>query len=653
MRCKNYENPYPCFDKLRFCAEVGTFPGERTSRRRWMIKCDNLYATARADSQLAHGIQLGRKKNTQRFISIVKHYSMWLVSPIFILMTLARAGGAIPQTTAKGFRQAAMKTPVWAVQLNWTRAATKPAQAWPERTFAKIAADGIHYAEINMEWGKVEPQRGKFNFTLLDQTLANAAKAHVQIIPIFWYAVWANNPPSWITQYDVGSSGAKSKVPTWWSHFNRQSYFKYVTATIAHIKNKPGFGGAFLNFGWLDYMWGPAPGGQGVNGYAPQDIAKFHQWLPRRYHHSLAAFNQHYHTHYAAWNTVPAAHPGQPLFSVYQHFRNWSVIETYTHLTQLVRREITAPLYYYWGGGYSGAGLAFNLPDSFFQLASRYHVTLCEDCADHTGLMVLFSSLAGAYKVPLFEEWTPEPSGLHDEITQFLGHYGFEMPDNAGMDFFLYDGGKIFKIGYGPYVHWIPVLNRIHGRYPQQPVAIYLSYRKVFTHPTALGGMSNRLGKIWRKLHLAFTVVTDREVKAGRVQLQKFRAIFPITGWHDAAITQYAAHGGRVLDHATQLTDYAPEYATFAPATAGLEVVPTVDLPDRSAWMTLSPWRLAPPYKGGITIHVKALGLPPGRYRIINAATGKPIAGIGQGNALRVPLGIAPGTLMVWHIVPE
>ena len=195
MRCKNYENPYPCFDKLRFCAEVGTFPGERTSRRRWMIKCDNLYATARADSQLAHGIQLGRKKNTQRFISIVKHYSMWLVSPIFILMTLARAGGAIPQTTAKGFRQAAMKTPVWAVQLNWTRAATKPAQAWPERTFAKIAADGIHYAEINMEWGKVEPQRGKFNFTLLDQTLANAAKAHVQIIPIFWYAVWAKLAP--------------------------------------------------------------------------------------------------------------------------------------------------------------------------------------------------------------------------------------------------------------------------------------------------------------------------------------------------------------------------------------------------------------------------------------------------------------------------
>ena len=533
-----------------------------------------------------------------------------------------------------------------------TYAATTAIHAWPVRTFGKIAADGIHHAEINMEWGEVEPQRGKFNFTLLDQTLANAAKAHVQIIPIFWYAVWANNPPAWITQYDVGSSGAKSQVPTWWSHFNRQSYFQYVTATIAHIKNNPAFGGAFLNFGWLDYMWGPAPGDQGVNGYAPRDIAKFHQWLPARYH-VLPDFNRRYHTHYTAWTAVPAARPGQRLFSVYQHFRNWSVIETYKHLTQLVRRDTTAPLYYYWGGGYSGAGLAFNLPDSFFQLARRYHVTVCQDCADHGGLMVLFGSLAKAYKVPLFEEWTPEPSGLHAEITQFLGHYGFEMPDNAGMDFFLYDGGKVFKIGYGPYVHWIPVLNRIHGRYPQQPVAIYISYRKVFAHPTALGGLNNRLGNIWRKLHLAFTVVTNREVKAGRVQLQKFRAIFPITGRHDAAITQYAAHGGRVLEHAAQLADYAPAYVTFAPATAGLEVVPTVDSTNHSAWMTLSPWRLAPPYKGVVTIHVKALGLPAGRYRIINAATGKPIAGIAGGDGLRVPLNIVPGTLMVWHIVPK
>ena len=533
-----------------------------------------------------------------------------------------------------------------------TYTTTIPVRAWSERTFAKIAADGIHHAEINMQWGAVEPVKGHFDFTLLDQTLANAAKAHVKIIPIFWNAVWANDPAPWITQYDVGSSGAKSQVPTWWSRFNRRSYFNYVTATIAHIKHNPAFGGAFLDFGWLDYMWGPAPGGQGVNGYAPQDIAEFRQWLPSRYH-SLSAFNRRYHTHFTTWSAVPAAHPGQRLFSVYQHFRNWSVIETYSHLTALVRRETSAPLYYYWGGGYSGAGLAFNIPDSFFQMAQRYHVTVCEDCADHAGLMVLFGSLAKAYKVPLFEEWTPEPSGLRAEITQFLGHYGFEMPYNAGMDFFLYDGGKVFKVGYPPYVHWIPVLNRIKGRYPQQPVAIYISYRKVFTAPTALGGLNNRLGTIWRKLHIAFTVVTDREVKAGVVQLQKFRAIFPITGRHDAAITTYAAHGGRVLKKASQLSAYAPAYVTFTPAATELEVVPTVDVAEHSAWLTISPWRLAPAYKGVVTIHVKALGLPAGQYHIINAATGKPIAGIAEGNALQVPLNIAPGEVKIWRVLPD
>ncbi len=308
-----------------------------------------------------------------------------------------------------------------------TWAVTVPPAPWPRKTFAALRGRGIDCAELNIPWGSVEPRPGKFNYQLLDETLANAARARVRIIPIFMFSVWPGNPAPWITRYDIGSSGGVSAVPAWWSRFNRHAYFTYVTTTIAHIKNNPAFGGAFLDFGWLDYMWGPPPGGKGVNGYAPQDVARFHRWLPAHYH-SLAIFNRRYHVKYLAWNDVPAAAPGQALFSVYQHFRNWSVIETYSRLTQLVRRETAAPLYYYWGGGFSGAGIAFNLPDTFFQLARRYHVTVCEDCADHTGLMLLFGSLARAYQVPLFEEWTPRPKGLHAEISQFLGHYGFEAP---------------------------------------------------------------------------------------------------------------------------------------------------------------------------------------------------------------------------------
>lgn len=527
-----------------------------------------------------------------------------------------------------------------------------PATVWPEQTFEAFAAHGVDYAELEMNWTAMEPRPGQFNFTFLDQMLANAAKAHIRIIPVFWYYQGGNGTPAWITRFEVGSSGVVSSTPAWWNHFNRRSYFRYVTATIAHIKHNPAFGGAFLSYGWVDSMWfgwkANTPGN--INGYARADVARFHLWLPSRYH-SLNAFNRRYHTHFTSWDAIPAAKPGQPRFRVYQHFRNWSVIETYRRLTELVRRETTAPLYYYWGGGFFNAGVAFNFPDTFFNLARRYRVTVCEDCADRTGMMLLFGSLARAYRVPLFEEWAPG-AGLHAEIAKFLGHYGFEMPWNAGMDFFRYDGGREYKIGYGQYVRWLPVLSQIHGTCPEQPVAVYISYRRAFTNPVGLAGMSSRLAEIWRRLHIAFTVVTDREVNAGVIGLRQFRAVLPLNGRHDPAIAAYAKRGGHVLNHAAQLASYAPAYITFTPTDDCVEAVPIVNRSAHTAWITLSGWRPGHSYSGVATVKLKALGLPRGRYDIVSAATGKSVSSVARSNALRVPLHIAPGELTVWRISP-
>ncbi|EQD68630.1 Glycoside hydrolase family 42 domain protein, partial [mine drainage metagenome] len=237
---------------------------------------------------------------------------------------------------------------------------------------------------------------------------------------------------------------------------------------------------------------------------------------------------------------------------------------------------------------------------------------------------------------------------------EFLGHYGLGAPNEVGMDFYFYHGGREYTVGYPQYVRWIPVLSRIHGAYPLQPVAIYISYQSAFTNPVALAGMSSRLAGIWRKLNMAFTVVTDREVAAGVVRLGQFRAILPLNGWHDRAMTDYTAHGGHVLNHAAQLTKYAPAYLTFAPSDGGrVEATPTVNRAARMAWITLSGWQPgARPYAGVATIHLNGLGLDPGHYHIMNAATGQPIAGFGTPDQLRVPLRIAPGDLLVWRILP-
>ena len=535
-------------------------------------------------------------------------------------------------------------------------AADRHTVAWPRRTFARMRSRGIHYAEINLPWGAVEPARGHFNFKVLDQTLANAAEAHIRVIPIFWYSVWPGNPPLWISKYDMGPTGISSQSPAWWSHFNRSSYFSYVEATINHIKNSRAFGGAFLSFGWLDYMWGPAPGGhgiwwhrgEGVNGYAPADVARFHLWLPSRYH-CIRHFNQRYDTDYRSWNGVPAAAPGQRLFRVYQRFRNWSVLETYSHLAAIARRETSAPLYFYCGGGFYGAGVAFNEPDTFFQVARRYHVVVELDWADSTGLALLFGSLAVDYHVPLFEEWSAG-TRLYDDMAKFLSHYALGAPEEAGMDFILYRGGRKYTLGFPQYVRAIPELSQIRGAYPLQPVAVYISYHCALSNPGALSGIAGKLGRIWRRMRIAYTVVTNREVKAGIVRLAQFHAIFPITGRHDEEIADYAAHGGHVLLRASQLANYAHAYISFQPSTKSLESVPTTDRTTHTAWVAFSRWPSKRVYNGVAKLNLKALELPPGRYHIMDMATGQRVNCVAVGGALQALVHVLPGKLLVWRI---
>ncbi len=531
-------------------------------------------------------------------------------------------------------------------------AETRPSAPWSVQDFKELRLHGIRYAELLLPWGTLEPKPRSYNFGLLDETLRNAAREHMLILPIFLYSVWPGSPAPWITHYDMDSSGNDSQVPTWWNRFNRQSYFDYVTTVIRHIRNSQAFGGAFLDFGWLDYMWGPEPNNQGVNGYAPEDVVRFHEWLPTRYR-SLARFDRLFKTHFTSWKDIPAATERQPLFPVYQQFRNWSVEETYGRMSALVRKETNAPLYYYWGGGLNGIGIAFNLPDIFFRVAHRYDATVVFDCADHTGLALLFNTLARVYNVKLMLEWTPRPTGLEAEMAEFMGHYGFGMPNMTGMDFFLYHGGKEFEVGYPVYVRWLPYFSKIQGEYPLQPVAVYFSYHPALAKPDALGFITNTLANMWRKAPMGFAVVTNQEVEAGLVDLCKYRAILPLNGREDPAIVAYRKHGGLLVRTPEQLAKYASPYITYSGNGEGVEINPTVNRAARMAWLTLCGWNPNMSYNGEITIHLAGLGLPRGKYRVLNAVNGKNIPCASSNGEIVTHLKISPGNLLLWKVIPQ
>ncbi len=245
-------------------------------------------------------------------------------------------------------------TPIWSTQLDFDNNGTP----WSESFFAGLASDGLTTAELNMPWGTIEPQAGTFTFAEWDTELANASAAGIQLIPIFWQAGWGGSPAPWINDFEVGSGGAQGQQPAWWDPTEQSEYFTYVTGTIQNAIAQPGgYGGAILDYGFLDAQWDL--GGAG-GGYAAGDISEFQNtYLPQTYG-TIATFNSDYGTSYSAFSQVPAAAPGQALFGVFQAFRAWSVQQTYGQLTADVR-NVTAstPLYYYYGGGFGSSYQGF------------------------------------------------------------------------------------------------------------------------------------------------------------------------------------------------------------------------------------------------------------------------------------------------------
>ena len=149
---------------------------------------------------------------------------------------------------------------------------------WSEASLAALKADGLNSVEIDMSWNVVEPSPGTFDFTELDQELANAAAAGMKIIPIFWESGWTGSPASWATSREVSSTGVTGVQPAWWDPQVRPEYFTYVTDTIAHITHNPGYGGSILDYGFLDAQWDI---NNGAGGWAQDDINEFHQgYLP-------------------------------------------------------------------------------------------------------------------------------------------------------------------------------------------------------------------------------------------------------------------------------------------------------------------------------------------------------------------------------------
>jgi len=577
---------------------------------------------------------------------------------LFILVALYPAIGLSESSALPGTAQGSESArtipnpgnPYWWVQIDYLKPGEGQASPtpWTDADFAAFAKAGMNGVEINLVWGSIEPRRGEYDFALLDSYLASAAKAHIELYLIFWQSVWGEepnketgkNPPLWVTTRDLTSAGMRANEPSWWDEDSRQAYFDYIGRTIEHVNGKPGFGGLFANYGMLDAMWGPQnfenPNSvptHGIAGYAPADIQEFHRWLPRTYK-TLAAFNQQWHTSYTDWSQIQAAKPGEPLFPVYQGFRYQSVMQTYDEISRLVRARTKAPLLYYWGGmivgDVSGAGVMMNAPDIFFKTAKRYNAIVVLDDSDSTGLAIVFGSLARSYQVPLFEEWTPQASGMEEETARWLGHIAMGAPYEIGSDFFIYPPPQNqagWADAWPKFQAWHATIAQIKGVTPEQPVAILIPMKKIAFGPdlNAFSGLEIQLGNFWRIHHVMPHFITDEQVTDRRVSLGQFKAVVDL-GNERADLPELNAYAEKhpVLQNLSEVVPLLKPYVTLDPTYDFLEVTPVVD--GSSVWLTLANCNSEKGYTGNVDFDPRAVGLKSMAFDVTIVKGGESVA---------------------------
>ncbi len=167
-----------------------------------------------------------------------------------------------------------------------------------------------------------------------------------------------------------------------------------------------------------------------------------------------------------------------------------------------------------------------------------------------------------------------------------------------------------------------------------------------------MAAVGPRLNALWRQQRQAFAVITDQELAAGVAHLSEFRAVYPLDGGNDAYLQAYIHQGGHVVRSPGELEAYAPAYAALTPDAPAVEVVPSVDSAHRTAWLTVSSTSATGTYRGSLTIDLAGLGLPAGRYRVVDVTTGRPVPIQTGKGGLTASLTVTPGSLALWQVVP-
>lgn len=121
--------------------------------------------------------------------------------------------------------------------------------AWPgmmPKVWAATEQMHLNTLEVPVYWEQVEPQQGKFDFSVVDLLLSQARQHHVRMV-LLWFGTWKNGSnhymPAWMKQDPArypnitGKKGQPIDSPSPHSQATLDADIKAFTTVIRHLKS--------------------------------------------------------------------------------------------------------------------------------------------------------------------------------------------------------------------------------------------------------------------------------------------------------------------------------------------------------------------------------------------------------------------------------
>ena len=115
--------------------------------------------------------------------------------------------------------------------------------------WTKIAASKLNTVLAGVSWAQIEPQEGKFDFSVLDGVIQDARSQNLRLV-LLWFATWKNGlssyPPDWVKKDSErfpraqNGGGESIEVLTPFSDANRDADARAFAALMRHVKSVDG-----------------------------------------------------------------------------------------------------------------------------------------------------------------------------------------------------------------------------------------------------------------------------------------------------------------------------------------------------------------------------------------------------------------------------